>query len=82
YLPFFDIIQLPQHPYYSQQLLYICKPIQYKEQTLRNYMFIQLHHSLPSFFTLFGKNKPYPTIHHILFYCSHHQQPITLHKKY
>ena len=61
------MIQVPQHAYYCEELLYICKGIEYKEEILRNYLFIQLHDCLPSFFKLFLKNKRYATIHDILF---------------
>ena len=51
----FEMIQVPQHAYYCEELLYICKGIKYKEEILRNYIFIQLHDCLPSFFKLFLK---------------------------
>lgn len=49
------MIQVPQHAYYCEELLYICKGIEYKEETLRNYIFIQLHDCLPSFLGYFLK---------------------------
>lgn len=55
YVPFFEMIQVPQHAYYCEELLYICKGIEYKEETLRNYIFIQLHDCLPSFLGYFLK---------------------------
>ena len=79
YVPFFEMIQVPQHAYYCEELLYICKGIEYKEETLRNYIFIQLHDCLPSFFRLF-KNKRYATIHDILFYWCDDEQRMSLEK--
>jgi hypothetical protein len=82
YVPFFEMIQVPQHAYYCEELLYICKGIEYKEEILRNYIFIQLHDCLPSFFKLFLKNKRYATIHDILFYWCDDEQRMSLEKKY
>lgn len=82
YVPFFEMIQVPQHAYYCEELLYICKGIAYKEEILRNYLFIQLHDCLPSFFKLFLKNKRYATIHDILFYWCDDEQRMSLERKY
>ncbi|MEH7456365.1 hypothetical protein CON65_19865 [Bacillus pseudomycoides] len=82
YVPFFEMIQVPQHAYYCEELMYVCKGIEYKEEILRNYIFIQLHDCLPSFFKLFLKNKRYATIHDILFYWCDDEQRMSLEKKY
>lgn len=82
YIPFFEMIQVPQHAYYCEELMYICKGIDYKEEILRNYIFIQLHDCLPSFMKQFLKNKRYATIHDILFYWCDEEQRINLEKKY
>ncbi|WP_410491887.1 DUF3965 domain-containing protein (plasmid) [Bacillus thuringiensis] len=82
YVPFFEMIQVPQHIYYFEELMYVCKGINYKEEILRNYIFIQLHDCLPAFFRLFLKNKRYATIHDILFYWCEDEQRMSLEKKY
>ncbi|MEB9686133.1 hypothetical protein BK742_17095 [Bacillus thuringiensis serovar pingluonsis] len=82
YVPFFEMIQVPQHLYYFEELMYSCKGIQYKEEILRNYLFIQLHDCLPSFMRLFLKNKRYATIHDILFYWCEDEQRMSLERKY
>lgn len=82
YIPFFEMIQVPQHAHYCEELLYICKGIDYKEEILRNYIFIQLHDCLPSFIKQFLKNKRYATIHDILFYWCDEEQRMSLEKKY
>ncbi|HDR4573566.1 DUF3965 domain-containing protein [Bacillus cytotoxicus] len=82
YIPFFEMIQVPQHAYYCEELLHVCKGIEYKEEILRNYIFIQLHDCLPSFFRVFLKNKRYATIHDILFYWCDDEQRMSLEKKY
>lgn len=82
YVPFFEMIQVPQHAYYCEELMYICKGIEYKEEMLRNYIFIQLHDCLPSFIKQFLKNKRYATIHDILFYWCDDEQRMGLEKKY
>ncbi|MEC2745351.1 DUF3965 domain-containing protein [Bacillus cereus] len=82
YVPFFEMIQVPQHLYYFEELMYSCKGIQYKEEILRNYLFIKLHDCLPSFMRLFLKNKRYATIHDILFYWCEDEQRMSLERKY
>ncbi|SDZ36084.1 MULTISPECIES: DUF3965 domain-containing protein [unclassified Bacillus (in: firmicutes)] len=82
YVPFFEMIQVPQHAYYCEELMYVCKGIEYKEEILRNYIFIQLHDCLPSFIKQFLKNKRYATIHDILFYWCDDEQRMGLEKKY
>ncbi|MBP3972377.1 DUF3965 domain-containing protein [Bacillus sp. WL1] len=82
YVPFLEIIQVPQHAYYFEGLMYVCKGVKYKEELLRNYLFIQLHDCLPSFMRLFLKNKRYATIHDILFYWCEHEQRMSLERKY
>ncbi|CAI8889453.1 MULTISPECIES: DUF3965 domain-containing protein [Bacillus] len=82
YVPFFEMIQVPQHAYYCEELMYVCKGIEHKEELLRNYIFIQLHDCLPSFIKQFLKNKRYATIHDILFYWCDEEQRVGLEKKY
>lgn len=82
YVPFFEMIQVPQHLYYFEELMYVCKGVKYKEEILRNYLFVQLHDCLPSFMRLFLKNKRYATIHDILFYWCEDEQRMSLERKY
>ncbi|MFD0772084.1 DUF3965 domain-containing protein [Bacillus sp. CGMCC 1.60114] len=82
YVPFFEMIQVPQHVYYCEELMYICKGIGYKEELLRHYIFIQLLNCFPSFIKQFLKNKRYASIHDILFYWCSDEQRMNLEQKY
>ncbi|PEA55186.1 hypothetical protein CON64_09165 [Bacillus pseudomycoides] len=82
YIPFFGMIQVPQQMYYCEELMHICKGIGYKEELLRNYIFIQLPNCFPSFIKQFLKNKRYASIHDILFYWCSDEQRMNLEHKY
>lgn len=82
YIPFFNMIQIPKHAQYSEEILYICKGIGYKEELLRNYLFIQIEDCFPTFIKQFIKNKRYNTIHEVLFYWCNDEQRMNLEKLY
>ncbi|MFX3623611.1 MAG: DUF3965 domain-containing protein [Ectobacillus sp.] len=68
YIPFFEIIQVPQQVYYFEEIMYTCKGIGYKEELLRNYVFSQMILRFDSFIRPFLAQKHYASIHEILFY--------------
>lgn len=82
YIPYFNMIQIPKHAQYSEEILYICKGIGYKEELLRNYLFIQIEDCFPTFIEQFIKNERFNTIHDILFYWCNDEQRMNLEKLY
>ncbi|EOO61597.1 hypothetical protein IKE_05871 [Bacillus cereus VD196] len=82
YIPFFNMIQVPTHSQYIEEILYICKGVGYKEEILRNYVFIQIEDFFPSFTNQLVKNKRYTTIHDVLFYWCNDKQRINLEQLY
>ncbi|WP_100618235.1 DUF3965 domain-containing protein [Bacillus cereus] len=82
YIPFYNMIQVPKHAQYSEEILYICKGIGYKEELLREYFFIQIEDCFPSLIQQLIKNESYTTIHDILFYWCNNEQRMNLEELY
>lgn len=82
YIPFCRMINTLHHVYYFEEIMYICKGIGYKEELLRDYVFIQLPDCFSEFIENFWQNKQYAIIHEILFYWCNSKQRMALEEIY
>ncbi|AIW87867.1 DUF3965 domain-containing protein [Bacillus mycoides] len=82
YIPFCRTINTLHHVYYFEEIMYICKGVGYKEEMLRDYVFIQLPECFSEFIKIFLKYKQYPVIHQILFYWCDHEQRMAIEETY
>lgn len=82
YIPFFEMVSVPRHAYYIEDILYMCKGTGYLEDLIRNYVVSQLPTHFLSFIKPFLRNKQYAAIHEILFYWCTDEQRAALEEQY